>query len=156
MRPKRWLPEGWSFHLKWDPDLGHGHSFLGHQPAGVILSLRISQAHKLSDDNGRDRVLEGQEGPSSPARRRGHLVSPVFIDTAMTVPGTAVNQRNCREKHSEARHTLSNPCCNPTRAPVPCTRAGTWKLWGVGQSSPCAGEHRTLPASCHSVWSFIS
>lgn len=50
MYPEMWLSEDWSFHLKWDPDLGHRHSFLGHQPAGVILSLRISQgseAHKL-------------------------------------------------------------------------------------------------------------
>lgn len=31
-----------SFYLKWDPNQGHSHSFLGYQPAGVILSLRIS------------------------------------------------------------------------------------------------------------------
>lgn len=57
--------------------------------------------------------LEGQEGPSNPARQRGHLVSLVFIDTAMTVPGTAVNQRNCWGKHSKARHTLSDPGLPP-------------------------------------------
>lgn len=41
--------------------------------------------------------LEGQEGLNGPARRRGHSESPIFIDTAVTVPGTAVNQRNCWE-----------------------------------------------------------
>lgn len=40
-------------------------------------------------------------------------MSLIFIDTAMTVPGTAVNQRNCRGKHSKARHTLSDPGLPP-------------------------------------------
>lgn len=52
-------------------------------------------------------------------------MSLIFIDTAMTVPGTAVNQRNCRGKHSKARHTLSDPYLPPHPAPpLPSTNQG--------------------------------
>lgn len=61
--------------------------------------------------------LEGQEGPNGSARRRGHSESPTFIDTVVTVPGTAVNQRNCREWHSKA--ALSEQSLPESRLPPP-------------------------------------
>lgn len=79
-------------------------------------------------------------------------MSLIFIDTAMTVPGTAVNQRNCRGKHSKARHHCLTWACHPTRIPLPSTNQGG-NLEALGLEITCTGEHRTLPVS---VWLSLS
>jgi hypothetical protein len=45
MNPEMRTLRGLEFLLKkWDPNLGHGHSFLGYQSAGLVLPPRTSHA----------------------------------------------------------------------------------------------------------------
>lgn len=93
--------EVWGIRVNEDAQRGRSKCFLDEGLTGS-LALQGPGSGRESDmlakiTMARTGSLEGQEGLNGPARRRGHSESPIFIDTAMTVPGTAVNQRNCRE-----------------------------------------------------------
>lgn len=93
--------EAWEFPVDEEAQREHSKCFLDHGLTGS-LTLQGPRTGRESDTLARITMartgsLEGQESLNGPARRRGHSESPIFIDTAMTVPGTAVNQRNCWE-----------------------------------------------------------
>lgn len=93
--------EAWEFLGNEDAQQGHRKCILDEGLPGS-LTLQGPRTGRERDTPARITMartgsLEGQEGFNGPARQRGHSESPIFIDTAMTGPGTAVNQRNCRE-----------------------------------------------------------